>query len=63
MNEVARLERMAMFDAIHDFRAYMRELKDKEDRRIPPVTLSPVFEFNQDKWDCAEDDYSEESFP
>ena len=45
-----------------DFRAYMRELKDKEKGRIPPVTLSPVYDYQADKWDQAEDDYSEAIF-
>ena len=63
MNDALSLDTMAKYDAIRDFRAYMRELKDREKGRIPPVTLSPVFEYHQDKWDCAEDDYSEDSFP
>jgi hypothetical protein len=63
MNDVDRLDRLAKYDAERDFRAYMRELRDKETREIPPVTLSPVYDYRADKWDCAEDDYSEESFP
>lgn len=63
MNETLSLDLLAKNDAHRDFRAYMRELQDKKHGRIPPVTLSPVFEYHQDKWDCAEDDYSEESFP
>ena len=64
MNNVdRRLELMAKNDAERDFRAYMRELSDKKRRGIPPVTLSPVYDYQADNWDCAEDDYSEESFP
>ncbi len=63
MNDVDRLERLAKYDAERDFRAYLRELRDRDRREIPPVTLSPVYDYQVDKWDCAEDDYSEDSFP
>jgi hypothetical protein len=63
MDDDLSLSLMAKNDAQRDFRAYMRELKDRERGRIPPVTLSPIYDYRADKWDCAEDDYSEESFP